>query len=47
MKIKSVTKFKRHNKLIIEGITRGEKAIRDGDIFSHSQAKEKMKKWLK
>ena len=32
---------------ILEGIARGEKAIRDGSVFSHSQAKERMKKWLK
>ena len=32
---------------ILEGIARGEKAVRDGDIFSHSEAKERMKKWLK
>ena len=33
--------------LILEGIARGEKAIKDGDILTHSQAKERMKRWLK
>jgi prevent-host-death family protein len=32
---------------ILEGIAMGEKAIRDGRTFTHSQAKEKMEKWLK
>lgn len=32
---------------ILEGIARGEKAIRDGDTLTHSQAKERMEKWLK
>ena len=32
---------------ILEGIARGEKAIRDGRTLTHSQAKERMEKWLK
>ena len=32
---------------ILEGIARGEKALRDGDTFSHGQARERMEKWLK
>ncbi|MGB5324936.1 MAG: type II toxin-antitoxin system Phd/YefM family antitoxin [Pseudomonadales bacterium] len=32
---------------ILEGIARGESAIQDGRSFSNTQAKEKMKKWLK
>ena len=32
---------------ILEGIVMGEKAIRDGRTFTHSQAKERMEKWLK
>lgn len=32
---------------ILEGIARGEKAIRDGYTLTHSQAKERMEKWLK
>ena len=32
---------------ILEGIARGEKAIRDGDTLTHGQAKMRMGKWLK
>ena len=32
---------------ISEGIARGEMAIRDGRVFSHEQARKKMKRWLK
>ncbi len=32
---------------ILEGIARGEKAIRDGRTLTHSQAKDRMEKWLK
>ena len=32
---------------ILEGIARGEKAIRDGDTLTHNQARERMEKWLK
>jgi len=32
---------------ILEGIARGEMAIRDGRVFSHEQARKKMKRWLK
>lgn len=32
---------------ILEGIAKGETAIRDGRVLSHSQAEEKMSKWLK
>ncbi|MFY0678532.1 MAG: type II toxin-antitoxin system Phd/YefM family antitoxin [Neptuniibacter sp.] len=32
---------------ILEGIAKGERAIREGNTFSSEQAKEKMKKWLK
>ena len=31
---------------ILEGIARGEKAIRDGRTLSHSAAKKRMKRWL-
>jgi prevent-host-death family protein len=33
--------------VILEGIARGEAAIRDGRILSHEQAKKQMKRWLK
>jgi len=32
---------------ILEGIAKGEEAIRDGRIMGMQQAKEKMRKWLK
>lgn len=31
---------------ILKGIERGEKAIKEGHIFTHKQAKEKLKRWL-
>lgn len=32
---------------ILEGIARGETAIREGRVLSHNKAKEKMGRWLK
>ena len=32
---------------ILEGIARGEAAIQEGRTYSHTQAKERMSKWLK
>jgi prevent-host-death family protein len=32
---------------LLEGIARGEMAIRDGRVLSHEQAKKKLKRWLK
>jgi len=32
---------------ILEGLARGETALREGRTFSHTQAKERMSKWLK
>lgn len=32
---------------LLEGIARGERAILEGRVLSHAQAKEKLKKWLK
>ncbi len=32
---------------ILEGIAKGEQAIREGRVFNNSEAKEKLKKWLK
>jgi len=32
---------------VLEGIARGEVAIRDKRVLSHEQAKKKMKRWLK
>lgn len=31
---------------ILEGIARGEKAILEGRVLSHSEAKRRMKRWL-
>ena len=32
---------------ILKGIERGEKDIKEGNVYTHAQAKEKLKKWLK
>jgi len=32
---------------VLEGIARGEMAIRDGRVLSNGQAKKRMKRWLK
>lgn len=31
---------------ILEGISRGETSITEGRVYSHSEAQQKMKKWL-
>ncbi|MCG9727032.1 hypothetical protein L1D38_17060 [Vibrio brasiliensis] len=32
--------------LILEGIARGERAIKEGNVLSHQNAKAKLAKWL-
>ena len=32
---------------LLEGIARGEKAVEDGRILTHAQAKQRMSRWLK
>ena len=32
---------------LLEGIARGEKAIADGRIVTHAQAKQRLRRWLK
>jgi prevent-host-death family protein len=32
---------------VVEGIARGEMAIRDGRVFSNERARKKMKRWLR
>jgi PHD/YefM family antitoxin component YafN of YafNO toxin-antitoxin module len=32
---------------ILEGISRGERALEKGKVFTHSQAKKKLARWLK
>ena len=39
--------FMQSRMAILEGIAKGEKAITEQRIFTHSQAQEKMGKWLK
>jgi len=39
--------FMQNRLSILEGIARGERAMADGDVLSHSEAKDKMSKWLK
>lgn len=31
---------------ILEGIARGERAVQEGSILTHDQAKKRMRKWL-
>jgi prevent-host-death family protein len=31
---------------VLEGIARGESAAQEGKVFSHAEAKHKLKKWL-
>lgn len=38
--------FMQQRLVLLEGIARGEKAIREGRTFSKEQAKERMSKWL-
>jgi prevent-host-death family protein len=37
----------RRRLVILEGIARGERAVRDGRVASHAQAKRRMARWLK
>jgi len=39
--------FMQQRMVILEGVTRGEQAIKNGDTFSNEKAKEKMSEWLK
>ena len=39
--------FMQQRMQILEGVARGEQAIKNGDTFSNEEAKEKMSKWLK
>ena len=32
---------------LLEGIARGERAVEEGRTFTHEQAKERLKRWLK
>ena len=44
----SVASFERMNRRmrLLEGIARGEKAIREGRTVTHSEAKKRMRRWL-
>ena len=44
--VESYDKQQQHLALL-EGIARGEKAIEDGRVVSHAQAKKRMARWLK
>ncbi|MBV36369.1 MAG: type II toxin-antitoxin system prevent-host-death family antitoxin [Rickettsiales bacterium] len=39
--------FMQQRMAILEGVARGEQAIKNGQIFSNQEAKEKMSQWLK
>ncbi|HEY3139018.1 MAG TPA: type II toxin-antitoxin system Phd/YefM family antitoxin [Blastocatellia bacterium] len=45
MDVSTYERFQRRMR-ILEGIARGEKAIREGRTVSHSAAKKRMKRWL-
>lgn len=39
--------FMQQRMAILEGVARGEQAIKNGNTFSNQEAKERMSKWLK
>lgn len=39
--------FMQQRMAILEGVARGEQAIKNGEVFSNQEAEEKMSKWLK
>lgn len=39
--------FMQQRMAILEGVARGEQAIKNGNTFTNQEAKEKMSKWLK
>ncbi|NMM42108.1 type II toxin-antitoxin system Phd/YefM family antitoxin [Pseudoalteromonas arctica] len=39
--------FMQQRMAILEGVARGEQAIKNGNTFSNQDAKDKMSKWLK
>ncbi|ENB2048227.1 TPA: type II toxin-antitoxin system Phd/YefM family antitoxin [Vibrio alginolyticus] len=39
--------FMQNRLAILEGIARGERALADGKVVRHDEAKDKMSKWLK
>ena len=39
--------FMQQRMAILEAVARGEQAIRNGNVYSNEEAKEKMNKWLK
>ncbi|MEW6997459.1 type II toxin-antitoxin system Phd/YefM family antitoxin [Colwelliaceae bacterium BS250] len=39
--------FMQQRMAILEAVARGEQAIRNGNVYSNEEAKDKMNKWLK
>jgi prevent-host-death family protein len=39
--------FMQRRLALLEGLSRGERAILEGSVTSHSEARERMQKWLK
>lgn len=39
--------FMQRRLMLLEGLSRGERAAQEGRLHSHGEAKEKMAKWLK
>lgn len=44
--IKKSLTLKAKRDAILQGIKRGEKAIKEGRVLTHEQAKQKLKKWF-
>lgn len=39
--------FMQRRLMLLDGLSRGERAVQEGRVHSHGEAKEKMAKWLK
>lgn len=39
--------FMQNRLAVLEGVARGERAIKDGKVMGHSEARDKMSEWLK
>ncbi len=47
MKTELVTNLEKQTTKLLEGIAKGEQAIREGRTFTNAEARERLKKWLK
>jgi hypothetical protein len=46
MHVEAITDQDRQARRILEGVAKGERAVRDGRIVSHEDARKKLLKWL-